>query len=208
MQRFLLLAGFLRGAAGTEEEQAKNFQWGLRRSTLNHLMCMSYTDVAQVANAARNYEILHDRDDEDTERPDKRQRSEQHVTIDCRSYQVANAARNYEILRERDDDDAERPVKRQKSGDRHQPTSQQSGHRNHGHNNDRHGSDRRCSSDNHRSSNNNYSGNNNRNSGNGRDQRNRGQQSNRSANSGSQQSRDPSEGYSYPVCTTCGRRHP
>nr|GFC97043.1 hypothetical protein [Tanacetum cinerariifolium] len=33
MQRFLQLAGFLRAAAGTEEEQAKNFQWGLRRST-------------------------------------------------------------------------------------------------------------------------------------------------------------------------------
>nr|GFA14381.1 hypothetical protein [Tanacetum cinerariifolium] len=89
MQRFLRLAGFLGAAAGTEEEQAKNFQWGLRRSTLNHLMCMSYTDVAQVANAARNYEILHERDDENTDRPDKRQRS----------------------------------------GDRHQPTSQQSSHR-------------------------------------------------------------------------------
>nr|GFB27937.1 hypothetical protein [Tanacetum cinerariifolium] len=72
MQRFLRLAGFFGVAAGTEEEQAKNFQWGLRRSTLNHLMCMSYTDVAQVVNAARNYEILHERDDEDTERPDKR----------------------------------------------------------------------------------------------------------------------------------------
>nr|GFC85371.1 hypothetical protein [Tanacetum cinerariifolium] len=48
----------------------------------------------------------------------------------------------------------------------------------------------------------------NRNFGNGRDQRNRGHQSNRSANYGSQQSRGPSEGYSYPVCTTCGRRHP
>nr|GFC06861.1 putative reverse transcriptase domain, aspartic peptidase domain protein [Tanacetum cinerariifolium] len=58
-----------------------------------------------------------------------------------------------------------------------------------------------------RSSNNNYSGSNNRNSGNGRDQRNRGHQSNRSANFGSQQSRGPSEGYSYPVCTTSGRRH-
>nr|GFC12158.1 hypothetical protein [Tanacetum cinerariifolium] len=57
--------------AGTKEEQAKNFQWGLRRSTLNHLMYMSYTDVAQVANAARNYEILYERDDDDTERPDK-----------------------------------------------------------------------------------------------------------------------------------------
>nr|GFA33922.1 zinc finger, CCHC-type, retrotransposon Gag domain protein [Tanacetum cinerariifolium] len=67
MQRFLRLAGFLGATAGTEEEQAKNFQWGLRRSTLNHLMCMSYTDVAQVANAARNYKILHERDDDDTE---------------------------------------------------------------------------------------------------------------------------------------------
>nr|GFB48199.1 hypothetical protein [Tanacetum cinerariifolium] len=85
---------------------------GLRRSTLNHLMCMSYTD-----NAARNYEILHERDDDDTE---------------------------------------------QRSGDRHQPTSQQSSHMSHGQNNDRHGSDRRGGSDNHRSSNNNYSGSNNR----------------------------------------------
>nr|GFC98126.1 hypothetical protein [Tanacetum cinerariifolium] len=42
-------------------------------STLNHLMCMSYTDVAQVANAARNYEIFYERDDDDTERPDKRE---------------------------------------------------------------------------------------------------------------------------------------
>nr|GFA89682.1 hypothetical protein [Tanacetum cinerariifolium] len=126
MQRFLRLAGFLGAAAGTEEEQAKNFQWGLRR---------------------------------------------------------------------------------QKSGDRHQPTSEPSSHRNHGHNNDRHGSDRRGGGDNHRSNNNNYSGNNNRNFGNRRDQRNRGQQSNRYANFGSQQSRGPSKGYSYPVCTTCGRRH-
>nr|GEV23186.1 zinc finger, CCHC-type, retrotransposon Gag domain protein [Tanacetum cinerariifolium] len=31
MQRFLRLAGFLGASAGTEEEQAKNFQWGLRR---------------------------------------------------------------------------------------------------------------------------------------------------------------------------------
>nr|GEY66308.1 DNA-directed DNA polymerase [Tanacetum cinerariifolium] len=71
-KRFLRLAGFLGTAAGTEEEQAKNFQWGLHRSTLNHLMSMSYTDVAQVANAARNYEILHESDDDDAERPDKR----------------------------------------------------------------------------------------------------------------------------------------
>nr|GFC50232.1 zinc finger, CCHC-type, retrotransposon Gag domain protein [Tanacetum cinerariifolium] len=124
MQCFLRLAGFLGAAAGTAEEQEKNFQWGLRRSTLNHLMCMPFMDVAQVSNAARNYKILH----------------------------------------ERDDDDAERPDKRQKSGDRHQPTTQQGSHRNHGYKNDRHGSDRRGSGNNHRSSNNNYSGNNNRNS--------------------------------------------
>nr|GFB05800.1 hypothetical protein [Tanacetum cinerariifolium] len=53
------------------KEQAKNFQWGLRRSTLNHLMCIPFMNVAQVANAARNYEILHERDDDDAERPDK-----------------------------------------------------------------------------------------------------------------------------------------
>nr|GFC40029.1 zinc finger, CCHC-type, retrotransposon Gag domain protein [Tanacetum cinerariifolium] len=75
MQRFLRLVGFLGVAAGTEEEQAKNFQWGLRMSTLNHLMCIQFADVAQVANAARNYEILHERDDDDAERLDKRQKS-------------------------------------------------------------------------------------------------------------------------------------
>nr|GFA99678.1 hypothetical protein [Tanacetum cinerariifolium] len=91
MQRFLRLAGFLGAAAGTAKEQAKNFQCGLCKSTLNHLMCIPFMDVAQVANAARNYEILHERDDDDVEQPDKRQ----------------------------------------KSGDRHQSTTQQSSHRNH-----------------------------------------------------------------------------
>nr|GFB22136.1 putative reverse transcriptase domain, aspartic peptidase domain protein [Tanacetum cinerariifolium] len=51
------------------------FIYGHDVSTLNHLMCMSYTDVAQVTNAARNYEILHERDDDDIKRPDKRQKS-------------------------------------------------------------------------------------------------------------------------------------
>nr|GFA29839.1 putative reverse transcriptase domain-containing protein [Tanacetum cinerariifolium] len=75
IHHFLRLAGFLGAATGTAEEQAKNFQWGLRRSTLNHLMCMPFTDVAQVANAAHNYEILHERDVDDAERPDKRQKN-------------------------------------------------------------------------------------------------------------------------------------
>nr|GFD18409.1 hypothetical protein [Tanacetum cinerariifolium] len=33
------------------------------------------TEEELVTNAARNYEILHERDDDDTERPDKRQKS-------------------------------------------------------------------------------------------------------------------------------------
>ncbi|GJW32901.1 zinc finger, CCHC-type, retrotransposon gag domain protein [Tanacetum coccineum] len=72
MQRFLRLAGFLGQAAGTAEEQAKNFRWGLHKSILDHVMCIQFTDVAQVADAARNLEILRDRDDYDrSERSDK-----------------------------------------------------------------------------------------------------------------------------------------
>nr|GFA91249.1 hypothetical protein [Tanacetum cinerariifolium] len=37
MQRFLRLAGFLGVAAGTKEEQAKNFQWGLRSVMLSRI---------------------------------------------------------------------------------------------------------------------------------------------------------------------------
>nr|GFA62451.1 hypothetical protein [Tanacetum cinerariifolium] len=103
---------------------------------------------------------------------------------------------------ERNDDGVERPDKRQKSGDRHQPTTQQRSHRNHSHNNDHHESDRRGGGDNHRSSNNNYSGNNNR----------LNFKSIRSSSTHKHDpnitSRGPSEGYSYPVCTTCRRRQP
>ena len=73
MQCFLRLAGFLGQAAGTAEVQAKNFRWGLRKSTLDRLLCATFTDVAQVADAARNLEIIRDREEfEDLERPDKR----------------------------------------------------------------------------------------------------------------------------------------
>ncbi|GJR07043.1 putative nucleotidyltransferase, ribonuclease H [Tanacetum coccineum] len=60
---FLRPAGFLDGC------------WALRRageelcwvykSILDHVMCIQFTDVAQVADAARNLEILRDRDDYD-----------------------------------------------------------------------------------------------------------------------------------------------
>ncbi|GJT95004.1 zinc finger, CCHC-type, retrotransposon gag domain protein [Tanacetum coccineum] len=73
MQRFIRIAGFLGQAAGTAEEQAKNFRWGLHKSILDRILCMEFTDVAQVADAARNFEILRDRDDYDRpERSDKR----------------------------------------------------------------------------------------------------------------------------------------
>nr|GFC30711.1 hypothetical protein [Tanacetum cinerariifolium] len=193
-------------------------------STLNHLMCMSYTDVAQVANVARNYKILHQRDDDDTEKPDKRQKSgDRHQPTSQQSSHRNHGHNNDRHGSDRrGGSDNHRSSNNNYSGSnnrlnfkyiqsssthKHDPNTTSS-HRNHGHNNDRHGSDRRGGSDNHRSSNNNYSGSNNKNSGYGRDQRNRGQQSNRSTISGSQQSMGPSEGYSYPVCTTCRRRHP
>ncbi|GJV42158.1 hypothetical protein Tco_1420598 [Tanacetum coccineum] len=75
------LAGFLGQAAGTAEEQAKNFRWGLHKSILDHVMCIQFTDVAQVADAARNLEILRDRDDYDrSERSDKRLRVETDIS--------------------------------------------------------------------------------------------------------------------------------
>ncbi|GJX23648.1 zinc finger, CCHC-type, retrotransposon gag domain protein, partial [Tanacetum coccineum] len=183
MQRFLCLAGFLGQAAGTAEEQAKNFRWVLHKSILDHVMCIQFTDVAPVVDAASNLEILRDRD-------------------------------YYER--------SERSDKRHKSGDRYQSATQQNSYRGHDQKNDRQGSDRQGGGGNYRNNNNNnYSRDNNRsnlnryrlyllydmnltsrhgnrNSGAGRDQRNR----------GSQQSRVPSEGYTHPVCNTCGRRHP
>nr|GFD11278.1 hypothetical protein [Tanacetum cinerariifolium] len=55
MQRFLRLAGFLGQLLAP------------RRITRR-----TFSGVFAVANAARNYEFLHERDDDDTERPDKR----------------------------------------------------------------------------------------------------------------------------------------
>ncbi|GJY32124.1 putative reverse transcriptase domain-containing protein [Tanacetum coccineum] len=39
MQRFIRIAGFLGQAAGTAEEQAKNFRWGLHKSILDRILC-------------------------------------------------------------------------------------------------------------------------------------------------------------------------
>ncbi|GJR11062.1 putative nucleotidyltransferase, ribonuclease H [Tanacetum coccineum] len=218
MQRFLRLAGFLGQAAGTAEEQAKKFCCSLHKSILDHVMCIQFTDVAQVADAARNLEILRDRDDYDrSERSDKRHKSGDR-------YQSDTQQNNYQ------------------SHD--QKNNRQGSDRQGGGGNYRNNNNNKYSRDNNRSNLNRYrlyllydmnltSRHGNRNSGAGRDQRNRGQQSHRSTNSGksfeitslfsiclkvhvsrsiiesgSQQSRVPSEGYTHPVCTTCGRRHP
>ncbi|GJZ83480.1 putative nucleotidyltransferase, ribonuclease H [Tanacetum coccineum] len=61
MKRFLRLAGFLGAKAGTQEEQAKHFKWGLNDFVLDRILKTEFTDVAHVANAARNIEIFHDR---------------------------------------------------------------------------------------------------------------------------------------------------
>ncbi|GJY19952.1 putative reverse transcriptase domain-containing protein [Tanacetum coccineum] len=194
MQRFLRLAGFLRQAAGTAEEQAKNFRWG------------------------RNLEILRDRDDYDrSERSDKRHKSGDRYQSDTQQ----NNYRSHDQKNDRQGSD------RQGGGGNYRNNNNNNYSRDNNRSNlnryrlyllydmnltSRHG---------------------NRNSGAGRDQRNRGQQSHRSTNSGksfeitslfsiclkvhvsrsiiesgSQQSRVPSEGYTHPVCNTCGRRHP
>nr|GEW16035.1 retrotransposon protein, putative, Ty3-gypsy subclass [Tanacetum cinerariifolium] len=61
MNRFLRLTGFLEAKAGTQEEQAKHFKWGLNDFILDRILNTEFTDVAQVANAIRNVESFHDR---------------------------------------------------------------------------------------------------------------------------------------------------
>nr|GFB12067.1 putative reverse transcriptase domain-containing protein [Tanacetum cinerariifolium] len=61
IKRFLRLAGFLGAKVGTQEEQAKHFKLGLNDYILDMILNTEFTDVAQVANAARNVEIFRDR---------------------------------------------------------------------------------------------------------------------------------------------------
>ncbi|GKD91977.1 zinc finger, CCHC-type, retrotransposon gag domain protein [Tanacetum coccineum] len=58
MTRFVRLVGFLGAKAGTPDEQAKNFKWALNDIARDKLVNMEFSDVAEVANAARNIEIL------------------------------------------------------------------------------------------------------------------------------------------------------
>ena len=61
MRRFLRLASFLGTRAGTQEEQAMKFKWALSDWILESLVNTDFTDIAMVADAARNVEILRER---------------------------------------------------------------------------------------------------------------------------------------------------
>ncbi|GJU94736.1 putative reverse transcriptase domain-containing protein [Tanacetum coccineum] len=53
------------GAAGTAEEQAKNFRWGLHKSILDHVMCIQFTDSATQQNNYRGHDQKNDRQGSD-----------------------------------------------------------------------------------------------------------------------------------------------
>ncbi|GJV95918.1 zinc finger, CCHC-type, retrotransposon gag domain protein [Tanacetum coccineum] len=61
MKRFLRLEGFVGKKAGPPEEHAKYFKWALCDWILDGIVNTKFTNVAQVANAARNIEILRER---------------------------------------------------------------------------------------------------------------------------------------------------
>nr|GFC01709.1 zinc finger, CCHC-type, retrotransposon Gag domain protein [Tanacetum cinerariifolium] len=61
MERFTRLASFVGPAAGDTQRQARHFKWGLKKWVLDQIVNMDYTNVAQVAAAARSIELLHER---------------------------------------------------------------------------------------------------------------------------------------------------
>nr|GEY94154.1 hypothetical protein [Tanacetum cinerariifolium] len=61
IKRFIRLAGFVRKKAGPPEEHAKHFKWALCDWILDGTVNTEFTDVAHVANAGRNIELLHER---------------------------------------------------------------------------------------------------------------------------------------------------
>nr|GFC47737.1 zinc finger, CCHC-type, retrotransposon Gag domain protein [Tanacetum cinerariifolium] len=60
MERFTRLASFVGVAAGDVQRQARHFKWGLKKWVLDWIVNTDYTNVAQVAAATRNIELLHE----------------------------------------------------------------------------------------------------------------------------------------------------
>ncbi|PWA41588.1 zinc finger, CCHC-type, Retrotransposon gag domain protein [Artemisia annua] len=77
MKRFMRLAGFLGAKARTQEEQASHFKSGLKEWILDGIVNTEFTDVAQVANAGRNIELLRERN-----RENKRNRDGERIRSD------------------------------------------------------------------------------------------------------------------------------
>nr|GFA23311.1 putative reverse transcriptase domain, aspartic peptidase domain protein [Tanacetum cinerariifolium] len=68
MKRFLRLLGFVGKKAGPPEEQAKHFKWALSDWILVGIVNTKFTNVAQVANAGRNIELLFEQGDVNNKR--------------------------------------------------------------------------------------------------------------------------------------------
>ncbi|GJU31509.1 zinc finger, CCHC-type, retrotransposon gag domain protein [Tanacetum coccineum] len=68
IKRFFRLAGFVGKKAGPPEEHAKHFKWALYDWILDGILNTKFTNVDQVANAARNMEILRERSSQNNKR--------------------------------------------------------------------------------------------------------------------------------------------
>nr|GFC58164.1 zinc finger, CCHC-type, retrotransposon Gag domain protein [Tanacetum cinerariifolium] len=51
---------FVGAAAGDAQRQARHFKWGLKKWVFDRIVNTDYTNVAQVAAATRNIELLHE----------------------------------------------------------------------------------------------------------------------------------------------------
>nr|GFC42521.1 zinc finger, CCHC-type, retrotransposon Gag domain protein [Tanacetum cinerariifolium] len=60
IERFTRSASFVGAAVGDAQRQARHFKWGLKKWVLDRIVNTDYTNVAQVAAAARNIELLHE----------------------------------------------------------------------------------------------------------------------------------------------------
>ena len=183
MQRFMRLVSFVGPVAGDAIRQARHYKWGLKRKTLNGLVNIEYTDVAQCCAAARNLELL---DEEGTsnkrDRDGNRFQHRSHNTQD-------HSGRSNQVQEHRGRSDQNQNYRGQQ--DRRQDYRSQD-HRG----SNRSGNDRQ----NHQSNNNNSNRQ-------WRDQTTRGNQQNRSSG-GSNQQKAIVTLPPPPTCTTCGKTHP
>nr|GEX95508.1 hypothetical protein [Tanacetum cinerariifolium] len=174
---------FLGAKSGTQEEQAKHFKWGLNDFILDRILNIEFTDVAQVANAARNVEIFRDRPKNDGN--NKRDRDGHRIRPSDTPAQVSNQ-RAYD----RRDSDKYGNGRRYGNRDRYGNNggrSDRQGSDKHGNGSDKRGtSTQRVWRD--------------------QDQQVRGQQYGHSYGSSSQ--RGYSDYASSPSCTICGKLHP